>query len=109
MNNEQISRLQKEVESLAEFVLVLRDQISGLAPKERPRCEITREEEMQAYSDTLAALAIAIARQIDASQLTTDLKHLAHQAENRGNGPSAGLLDELARTIDEVVTGRKKH
>lgn len=71
--------------------------------------ELTREEEMQAYSDTLAALVIAIARQLDASRLSTDLKYLANQAENRGNGPSSGLLDELARTIDEVVIGKKKH
>lgn len=71
--------------------------------------KLTREEEMQAYSDALAGLAIAISRQLDAASLSTELKRLADISEARGKGPSAGLMDELARTIDSVVLGKKKH
>lgn len=71
--------------------------------------ELTREEEMQAYTDTLGAIAIAISMQVDARKFSSDLKHLANVAAERGNGPSAGLLDEIARYIDTKVVGRKNH
>lgn len=71
--------------------------------------ELSREEEMQAYTDTLGAIAIAISRQVDARQFSADLKQLADMAAKRGNGPSAGLLDEIARVIDSKVIGRKNH
>lgn len=71
--------------------------------------ELTREEEMQAYTDTLGAIAIAISRQVNARTFSRDLKHLADIAAKRGNGPSAGLLDEIARVIDSQVLGKKAH
>lgn len=71
--------------------------------------ELTRDEEMQAYTDTLGAIAIAISRQVDAGRFSADLKQLADLAAKRGNGPSAGLLDELARCIDATVLRKKNH
>ena len=71
--------------------------------------ELSREEEMQAYTDTLGAIAIAIARQIDTRRFSADLKQLANLAAERGNGPSAGLLDEIARAIDANVLRKKNH
>lgn len=71
--------------------------------------ELSREEEMQAYTDTLGAIAIAISRQVNAKTFSQDLKQLAEIAAKRGNGPSAGLLDEIARIIDSKVIGKKAH
>ena len=70
---------------------------------------LTRDEEMQAYIDTLGALATAIAWQIDPVRFAGDLQAIAHAAEDAGHGPSAGLIDELARTVEIRVLGRKDH
>lgn len=71
--------------------------------------ELTREEELQAYSDALGAIVICLARQLDSSQLIADLKQMADIAAKRGKGPSAGLIDELARTVSAYASGTKGH
>lgn len=70
---------------------------------------LTRDEEMQAYLDALGAIATAIAWQIDPLRFASDLKALANVAEDAGHGPSAGLIDELARTVEIRVLGCKDH
>lgn len=71
--------------------------------------ELTREEELQAYTDALGAIVTAIASQLDAPRLVTDLRLLADIAERAGHGPSAGLIDEMARVVDRRVLKKKHH
>lgn len=61
---------------------------------------LTNEEVLQAVTDAFGALAIALSRQIDASRLSADLKKLSDEALDAGNGPSAGLIGEIARTVE---------
>ena len=67
--------------------------------------ELSREEEMQAYSDALAAILIAVGRQVSAERLVADLKRIRDGFAAAGNGPSAGLLDELAMIASEQLLG----
>lgn len=62
--------------------------------------KLTNEEVMQAFTDALGGLAVALGRQIDPKKLTEDLRTLADEAERAGMGPSAGLIDEVARTVE---------
>jgi hypothetical protein len=71
--------------------------------------ELTREQEMQAYTDALGAIVTAVAWQVDPIRLLADLKLLAGISAKAGNGPSAGLIDELARTVERRVLGSKAH
>lgn len=71
--------------------------------------KLTREEELQAYTDALGALVTAVAWQLDPIRLLADLKVLANVADKAGHGPSAGLIDELARTVEVRVLTKKAH
>ncbi len=71
--------------------------------------ELTREQEMQAYTDGLGAIVTAVAWQVDPIRLVADLKVLANLADKAGKGPSAGLIDELVRTVEHRVLGSKAH
>lgn len=62
--------------------------------------KLTNEEVMQAFTDAIGGLAVALGRQIDPQKLASDLRTLADEAEHAGMGPSAGLLDEIARTVE---------
>lgn len=62
--------------------------------------KLTNEEILQAFTDAIGGLAVALGRQIDPARLATDLRTLADEAERAGMGPSAGLLDEIARTVE---------
>lgn len=62
--------------------------------------KLTNEEVMQAFTDALGGLAVALGRQIDPAKLAADLRTLADEAERAGMGPSAGLIDEVARTVE---------
>ena len=63
--------------------------------------KLTNEEILQAFTDAIGGLAVALARQIDPERLAADLRSLADEAERAGQGPSAGLLDEIARTVEQ--------
>ena len=62
--------------------------------------KLTNEEILQAFTDAIGGLAVALGRQIDPKKLAEDLRTLADEAERAGKGPSAGLLDEIARTVE---------
>ena len=64
---------------------------------------LTRDEELQAYTDAIGALALAMAWQLDPIRLTADLRALANQAAQHGHGPSAGLIDHLVHKIEAIV------
>jgi len=70
---------------------------------------LTREEELQAYSDGLFAIVTAVAWQLDPIRLIADFKLLADIAERAGNGPSAGLIDAFGHAIETIVIGKKTH
>ncbi|HMW64765.1 MAG TPA: hypothetical protein PLR94_13845 [Accumulibacter sp.] len=61
------------------------------------------DDALQAFTDAIGGLAIALARQIDPAKLTADLRMLADEAERAGMGHSAGLLHEVARTVEVRV------
>ena len=75
--------------------------------KKTAQLRLTREEELQAYTDALGAIVTALAWQVDPVRLIADLKVLANIAENAGHGPSAGLIDKLGRTVEIRVLGQK--
>ena len=62
--------------------------------------KLTNEEILQAFTDAIGGLAVALGRQIDPKKLAEDLRTLADEAERVGMGPSAGLIDEVARTVE---------
>lgn len=70
---------------------------------------LTREEELQAYSDGLFAIVTAVAWQLDPIRLVADFKLLADMADKAGHGPSAGLIDAFGRAIEARVIGQKTH
>jgi hypothetical protein len=55
---------------------------------------------LEAYTDALKALVTALGWQIDPVRLHADLQSIAGVARKDGHGASAGLIDELARTIE---------
>lgn len=61
---------------------------------------LSNEEILQAFTDAIGGLAVALGRQIDPKKLAVDLRTLADEAERVGMGPSAGLIDEIARTVE---------
>lgn len=61
--------------------------------------KLTDSEMIQAYTDALGAIVTAVGWQLDAIRLYADLQALANAAEHAGHGPSAGLIDALARTV----------
>lgn len=75
-------------------------------PANRP--PLTREEEMQAYTDALRAIVTAVAWQTDPIRLFADLQALANLADKAGHGPSAGLIDVLAETVKQRTLKPKK-
>lgn len=80
--------------------------------KTTPPAPLTRDEELQAYTDAIGALAIAMAWQLDPVRLIADLRALAIFAERAGHGPSAGLIDHLIHKIEAIVMqapGAGKH
>ena len=62
--------------------------------------KLTNEEILQAFTDAIGGLAVALGRRIDPKKLAGDLRTLADEAERVGMGPSAGLIDEVARTVE---------
>lgn len=54
----------------------------------------------QAITDGLGAIAVALCAQLDATRFAADLKILSTELESAGNGPSAGLVAEIARTVE---------
>lgn len=54
----------------------------------------------EAYADALKALVTALGWQIDPVRLHADLKAIASVTRKEGHGASAGLIDELARTVE---------
>lgn len=71
---------------------------------EKPtRAPLTRDEEMQAYTDALGAIVTALAWQVEPIRLYADLQALAEFAAKAGHGPSAGLIDLMANTVKTRV------
>jgi len=66
---------------------------------------LSHEQEMQAITDALGAIVIAMSRQIDSSRLIADLALFAGQCEAKGIGPSAGLIDALVRGLERASRG----
>lgn len=62
--------------------------------------ELSNEETLQAFTDAIGGLAVALGKQVDPVKLVEDLRTLANDADRLGQGPSAGLLDEIARTVE---------
>ena len=54
----------------------------------------------EAYTDALKALVTALGWQIDPVRLHADLQAIASITRRGGRGPSAGLIDELAHTVE---------
>lgn len=69
--------------------------------------KLTNEEVLQAFTDAMGGLALALGKQIDPAKLATDLRTLADESERAGMGPSAGLLDEIARTVEVRLLNRQ--
>lgn len=55
---------------------------------------------LEAYTDALRALVTALGWQIDPVRLHADLQTMASVTRRNGQGASAGLIDELARTVE---------
>ena len=55
---------------------------------------------LEAYTDALRALVTALGWQIDPVRLHADLQTMASVTRRNGHGTSAGLIDELARTVE---------
>lgn len=80
--------------------------------KKSPQPKLTRDEELQAYTDAIGALALAMAWQLDPIRLVADLRALANRADQAGHGPLAGLIDHLVHKIEAIVLaapGAGKH
>ncbi|ARO87860.1 hypothetical protein EBAPG3_008820 [Nitrosospira lacus] len=60
----------------------------------------TDAQVLEAYTDALKALVTALGWQIDPVRLHADLQSIAGIARKGGNGTSAGLIDELAHTVE---------
>jgi hypothetical protein len=60
----------------------------------------THDQIFEAYADALKALVTALGWQIDPVRLHADLQAIASVTRKEGNGASAGLIDELARTVE---------
>ena len=60
----------------------------------------TDTQVFEAYADALKALVTALGWQIDPVRLHRDLQTIASVTRRDGYGASAGLIDELARTIE---------
>lgn len=60
----------------------------------------TDAQVLEAYTDALKALVTALGWQIDPVRLHADLQSMAGVARKDGHGASAGLIDELARTVE---------
>ena len=66
---------------------------------------LSHEQEMQAITDALGVVVIAISRQIDSSRLIADLRLFADKYEAAGIGPSAGLIGALIRGLERASRG----
>lgn len=73
--------------------------INTLETKGTP-LKLTNEEILQAFTDAIGGLAVALGKQVDPAKLAADLRKLADEANQLGHGPSAGLIDEIARTVE---------
>lgn len=60
----------------------------------------TDTQVLEAYTDALRALVTALGWQIDPVRLHADLVSIAGVTRKDGQGASAGLIDELARTVE---------
>jgi hypothetical protein len=60
----------------------------------------TDTQVLEAYTDALRALVTALGWQIDPVRLHADLQSIAGVTRKDGHGASAGLIDELARTVE---------
>lgn len=69
--------------------------------KQKTPPRLTRNEELQAYTDALRAIVTAVAWQVDPIRLYADLQALANVTAKAGHGPSAGLIDVLAETVKQ--------
>ena len=61
---------------------------------------LTDTQVFEAYADALKALVTALGWQIDPVRLHRDLQTIASVTRRDGDGASAGLIDELARTVE---------
>lgn len=94
------SRHQREIQKAgAPDVRKCDCDINTLETKGTP-LKLTNEEVMQAFTDALCGMAVALGKQIDPAKLASDLKAFANEADSAGKGPSAGLIDEMVRTIE---------
>ncbi len=80
--------------------------IKKLGTKGAP-LKLSNEEILQAFTDAIGGLAVALGRQIDPKKLAEDLRTLADEAERAGMGPSAGLIDEVARTVEVRLLNKR--
>lgn len=69
--------------------------------------KLSNEEILQAFTDAIGGLAVALAKQVDPAKLVGDLRKLADEADTLGMGPSAGLLDEIARTVESRTMNKR--
>lgn len=71
--------------------------------------ELTHDDELQGYMDAISAMAVAIARQVDATRFVEDLKALSNLAEGAGHHIGAAVLDEIVRGIEVRVLLKREH
>ena len=69
--------------------------------------KLTNEEILQAFTDAIGGLALALGKQVDPAKLAADLRTIADEADRAGMGPSAGLIDEVARTIEVRLLNKR--
>ena len=62
--------------------------------------KLTDQDTIQAITDALGGLALAMGKQVDPAKLANDLRNFAHEAELAGQHTSAGLISEMARTVE---------
>lgn len=73
-----------------------------------PRPKLTDAEVLQAFTDTMGAIVTAIGEQVDPIRLHATLQAIADQTERAGHGPSAGLIDEMARVVRDRLLQQRK-
>ena len=90
-----------ELEALQQIIVeILLSLILNYGDKTMHPSTFTDTQVFEAYADALKALVTALGWQIDPVRLHRDLQTMASVTRKDGYGASAGLIDELARTVE---------
>jgi hypothetical protein len=65
--------------------------------------KLSDEELIQAFTDAIGGLAVALSKQVDPRKLANDLKTLAKEADDGGQRGSASLLMEIGKTVESRI------